>query len=126
MGDQATAAAVESLRARLGLDKPLIEQYGQFMADALTLDIGTSMVTGTPVISVIAQVLPSTIELSGAALVIACVVGIPLGVWSAMRRNRLVDYVIRVTSLIGLSYPPSYLQCCCCRLFQSSCAGFRL
>lgn len=105
LGEQATAPAIEALQARLGLDKPLIEQYVRFIRGAVTLDVGNSMATGTPVLIVIAQVLPSTIELSAAALVIACVIGIPLGIWSATRRNRLADYVIRVTSLIGLSFP---------------------
>lgn len=105
LGDQATAPAIEALRARLGLDKPLVEQYLLFLRGAATLDVGVSMATGTPVLLVIAQVLPSTLELSAAALVIACVLGIPLGIWSATRRNRLADYVIRVTSLVGLSFP---------------------
>lgn len=105
LGDQATAPAIEALRAKLGLDRPILEQYGQFLRGAIVLDVGASMATGKPVLEVIEEVLPYTLELSGAALVIGCAIGIPLGIWSAMRRNRLADYVIRITSLAGLSFP---------------------
>ncbi|MGY4353435.1 ABC-type dipeptide/oligopeptide/nickel transport system permease component [Bradyrhizobium sp. GM7.3] len=75
LGDQATPQAIEALRSRLGLDQPLLEQYFLFLRGAATLDFGESMVSGVPVLSLITQVLPWTLELSGAALVLACVTG---------------------------------------------------
>ncbi len=105
LGDQASMEAIEALRERLGLNEPLIVQYVTFLRDVLTGDWGVSMVSGRPVIEEILKVLPATIELTVVALVIGAVIGIPLGVWSAIRRNTLPDYVTRLASLVGLSFP---------------------
>ncbi len=105
LGDQAGAEAIAALRARLGLDQPLWAQYADFMAGVMTGDWGVSMVTGRPVIAEILKVLPATLELTVASLVIGVLIGAPLGVWSAVRRNSLPDYVVRLASLIGLSLP---------------------
>ncbi len=105
LGDQASQAAIEALRTRLGLDKPLIAQYFEFMSGVFVGDWGVSMVSGRPVISEIMKVLPATLELTFAALVLGAALGIPLGVWSALTRNSVPDYVIRLTSLLGLSFP---------------------
>src|SRR6056297_2362875 len=96
LGDQASQAAIESLRTRLGLDQPLYIQYVEFMAGVFTGDWGQSMVSGRPVIAEILNVLPATIELTVAALILGAAVGIPLGVWSAIRRNSVPDYAIRL------------------------------
>ena len=105
LGDQASAEALQIMRERLGLDRPLIEQYLDFMTGALSGDWGESMVTGKPVLSEIARVLPYTIELTVVSLIIGAVIGIPLGAWSALHRNELIDYVTRIGSLLGLSFP---------------------
>jgi peptide/nickel transport system permease protein len=105
LGDQASMEAIEALRERLGLNEPLIVQYVTFLRDVLTGDWGVSMVSGRPVIEEILKVLPATIELTVVALVIGAVIGIPLGVWSAIRRNTIPDYVTRLASLVGLSFP---------------------
>ena len=105
LGDQASMQAIEALRARLGLDRPLPVQYVEFMAGVLTGDWGTSMVSGRPVIAEILKVLPATLELTFVSLVLGAVIGVPLGVWSAVRRNQLPDYVTRLASLLGLSFP---------------------
>jgi peptide/nickel transport system permease protein len=105
LGDQASMEAIEQLRARLGLDRPLPVQYLEFMAGVLTGDWGTSMVSGRPVIQEILKVLPATLELTFVSLILGAVIGIPLGVWSAVRRNKLPDYVTRLASLLGLSFP---------------------
>jgi len=105
LGDQASREAVEALRTRLGLDKSLIAQYFEFMAGVFSGDWGTSLVTGRPVIAEILKVLPATIELTVASLILGAAVGIPLGVWSAVSRNTLPDYVVRLASLLGLSFP---------------------
>ncbi|RAH97742.1 ABC transporter permease [Acuticoccus sediminis] len=105
LGDQASQASLASLRTRLGLDQPLIVQYFSFLGGVLVGDWGTSLVSGRPVIQEVLNVLPATLELTGVSLVIGAVLGIPLGVWSALRRNKFTDYVIRISSLLGLSLP---------------------
>jgi peptide/nickel transport system permease protein len=106
LGDQASREAILALRPRLGLDRPLIVQYAEFLAGALRGDWGTSMVSGRPVIAEVASVLPWTIELTLVSLGLGSLLGVPLGVWAAVRRNRLPDYAARIASLFGLSFPP--------------------
>lgn len=105
LGDQASEQAVAALRARLGLDLPLHLQYWDFLSGALVGDWGRSMVTGSAVFEEVMLVLPYTLELTVVSLAFGVVVGVPLGVWAAVRRNGIVDYAIRVTSLLGLSFP---------------------
>ena len=105
LGDQASEQALANLRARLGLDRPLPVQYVEFLGGVVTGDWGTSLVSGRPVIGEVLKVLPATLELTFAALVLGALVGIPLGVWSAIRRNTVPDYLVRVASLLGLSFP---------------------
>lgn len=105
LGDQASQASIASLRERLGLNAPLYVQYFEFLGGVLVGDWGTSLVSGRPVIQEIMKVLPATMELTIVSLILGAVVGIPLGVWSAIRRNKLTDYVVRVASLLGLSLP---------------------
>ncbi|MGL4241809.1 MAG: ABC transporter permease [Beijerinckiaceae bacterium] len=105
LGDQADAGTIAALRERLGLNRPILAQYGAFLAGALVGDWGVSLVTGRPVIREVMSVLPWTIELTVAALAIGVVVGVPLGVWAATNRNTWIDYVTRLASLLGLSFP---------------------
>ena len=105
LGDQASMEAIEALRARLGLDRPLVVQYFSFLSGVVFGDWGVSMVSGRPVIEEILKVLPATIELTLVSLVLGAALGIPLGIWSAIRRNSLPDYVTRLASLLGLSFP---------------------
>lgn len=105
LGDQASPASVLALRLRLGLDQPLPVQYGRFLLQAMRGDLGTSMISGRPVTEEILSVLPYTLELTIAALVLGAALGIPAGVWAAVRRNRVPDYVLRLLSLLGLSLP---------------------
>lgn len=105
LGDFASQEALAALRRRLGLDQPLWLQYARFLSGALTGDWGVSMVTGRPVIGEIMAVLPWTIELTVVSLMLGAVAGIPLGVWAATHRNGPIDYLTRVASLLGLSFP---------------------
>jgi ABC-type dipeptide/oligopeptide/nickel transport system permease component len=105
LGDQATPEAITALRARLGLDRPLHEQYFEFLFASLTGDFGTSLVTGRPIVSEVAAVLPHTLDLTGAAMLIGTVVGVPVGIWAALHRNRAIDVTARILSLLGLSFP---------------------
>src|SRR5580693_7960004 len=101
LGDQASREAIEAMHVRLGLDQPILLQYASFLGNALSGDWGVSMVTGQPVLAEVLNVLPWTIDLT----LVSLALGVPLGVWAAVRRNRLVDYVVRVASLAGLSFP---------------------
>ncbi len=106
LGDQASREAIEALRERLGLNLPLYHQYFVFVWGALGGDWGTSMMTGRPVIQEVLNVLPWTLELTFLSLLIGVVIGVPLGVAAAVRRNRFTDYAARIGSLLGLSFPP--------------------
>jgi peptide/nickel transport system permease protein len=105
LGDQASPESATALRQRLGLDRPIAVQYGLFLLQAIRGNLGTSMISGRPVTDEILAVLPYTLELTVAALVLGAMLGIPAGVWAAVRRNRLPDYVLRFLSLLGLSLP---------------------
>ena len=105
LGDQASPAARAALRERLGLDRPLIVQYGEFMGQIVQGDLGRSLVTNRPITTDVWAVLPFTIELTLAALFIGVVVGVPLGVAAAQRRDGFVDWFARLFSLAGLSFP---------------------
>ena len=105
LGDQATPAARAALRQRLGLDKPILAQYADFMAQIARGDLGRSLVSNRPITTDVAAVLPYTIELTLAALVIGSLIGVPLGVVAAQKRDGFVDWVARIVSLAGLSFP---------------------
>lgn len=105
LGDMASEESLTALRQRLGLDRSLPVQYLDFVGGALSGDWGESMVTGRPVVTEIMTVLPWTIELTVVSLLLGTAVGVPLGVWAAVNRNRAVDYAVRVVSLLGLSFP---------------------
>src|SRR5215470_6120479 len=83
LGDQASQEALAAMRHQLGLDKPLLVQYLEFMSMVLTGDLGTSLVTNRPVWGEVANVLPYTIELTITALVIGVALGLPLGIAAA-------------------------------------------
>ncbi|WP_454657237.1 ABC transporter permease [Bosea beijingensis] len=105
LGDQASAASLAALREKLGLDQPVHAQYLAFIGKILTGDLGQSLSSGRNVIHEVLLVLPSTIELTVAAIVIGLAFGLPLGVAAALARNGWVDYVARIVSLVGLSFP---------------------
>lgn len=105
LGDRADAASIAAMRAELGLDQPIAVQYVTFITDMMSGNFGYSAVTGRSVLSEVALVLPYTLELAAAAVVIGSLLGVPLGVIAAIRRNRWPDYVSRLVSLVGLSFP---------------------
>ena len=105
LGDQASASARAELRAKLGLDQPIVVQYLTFMGQVATGDIGRSLTTNRPVLEDVAHVLPYTIELTLAAVAIGVGVGVPLGVMAARRRDGFADWLARIVSLAGVSFP---------------------
>lgn len=109
LGQTATRAQVAEVRSRLGLDEPLPVQYLVFLKDAARGDLGDSIVTGRPVVSELLERLPATFELVAFAMLIAILVGVPVGVISAVRQYSLLDKVASVTALTGISMPIFWL-----------------
>lgn len=105
LGDRATPDAVAALREKLGVDRPLSVQYVEFLGRSLQGDFGRSLVTGRPVLSDVAAVLPHTLDLTLAAMAVGLAVGVPAGVAAARRRGGWVDAAARLLSLVGLSFP---------------------
>ncbi|WMS41945.1 ABC transporter permease [Acuticoccus sp. MNP-M23] len=105
MGDNATAEALAELRTRLGLDLPIWRQYVTFMGDVLSGDLGRSLVTNRPVLADVWAVLPYTIELTITSLAIGVLGGVPLGILAARKRDGVMDWLARIISLAGLSFP---------------------
>lgn len=108
-GDRATPEIVAHIRAELGLDQPLPQQYMHYMGQLLRGDLGVSIRTRRPVLQDIAAFFPATLELALVALILATIVGIPLGVLSAVYRNRFVDHVARTLAVMGISMPAFWL-----------------
>jgi peptide/nickel transport system permease protein len=109
LGQQATQAQVERVRENMGLDKPVIVQYGIFLADALRGDLGDSIVTGRPVTTELLARFPATLELTAFAMLIAILVGVPVGVISAVKQYSLLDKFTSVLALTGISMPIFWL-----------------
>ncbi|MGV9772725.1 ABC transporter permease [Streptosporangium sp. NPDC003464] len=102
-------AIVAQWRAEHGLDKPLPQQYLLHLQGVLQGDLGTSQQSHRPVLDDLAESVPATLELAGAAILISLVAGVAFGVIAALRRDRLSDHVLRVISLIGISVPTFWL-----------------
>ncbi len=105
LGERASAEQIAQLRTELGLDKPLIQQYFQFVSGLFNGQMGYSLVERRDVAQVISDRLPATLELVFVALAIAVVLGVPLGVLAAVRRDRAADSISRVVALAGVSFP---------------------
>ena len=109
LGDGASARDIAELRDSLGLDKPLLEQYVNFIRHAVAGDLGRSFRTGQPVTTMIIERVPATAELAVAAMTIALVIAIPLGVLAAVWRGTAVDYSAMTFALAGVSIPNFWL-----------------
>ena len=93
------------LRAELGLDRPLLEQYGIYMWDVLQGDLGRSVVTRKPVIEEFFTLFPATVELATCAMILALLIGLPAGILAATRRGTAFDHMVMGASLTGYSMP---------------------
>ena len=109
LGEDASEEEVAVLRTQLGLDRPLFEQYGSFLRSAWGGDFGTSLRTSEPVKQAILARLPATLELAAAAMLVAIVVSIPLGIVAAVWRGTIVDHGTTALALIGISIPNFWL-----------------
>jgi peptide/nickel transport system permease protein len=109
LGDDATPADIERTRREWGLDKPLMVQYWDFLSRAVTGDFGKSLKFNEPVMKLVAERLPATLELAFASLLVAMAISLPLGVYSAIKHNSLLDHAGMSVALIGVSLPNFWL-----------------
>ena len=120
VGDNAPEAVVIRVRAEMGLDQPLPVQFLHYLNQLLHGDLGMSVLTKNPVSQDIARFFPATFELATAALILAAIIGIPLGVWAAVRQGTLTDQAIRVVCLAGHSIPVFMLSLISLLVFYSA------
>ena len=109
LGEAASQQDVLELRRRLGLDQPLLQQYGTFLGGVVRGDLGTSLRTNQPVTTVIFERMPATMELAVAAMAVAILVAIPLGIIAAVRKGTRVDHAATTLALVGISMPTFWL-----------------
>ena len=109
LGQNPTPSEVATFNSHNGLDKPFPEQFGLYLVHLLHGDLGTSQQTGNPVVHDLGSVIPATAELALLSMAIALVLGVGFGLMGALWRDRPIDYVLRVLSLIGVSVPTFWL-----------------
>ncbi|WP_277347901.1 ABC transporter permease [Salipiger mangrovisoli] len=109
IGERASQAQYDQVYLELGLDKPLIVQFGIYVGDVLQGDFGTSIRTGKPVAEDIARVFPATLELATLGTLLGVVLGVPLGVLAAVYRGSWIDQISRLIGLVGYSMPIFWL-----------------
>ena len=109
LGEYATAQSVARLREQMGLNRPLVVQYLDFMGGLARGDLGRSLMNNKPVTEQILAAFPYTLDLTLAGIGLGLLMGVPTGIVTALKRNALPDYVGRVLSLVGLSIPSFYL-----------------
>jgi peptide/nickel transport system permease protein len=105
LGTRASPSTIRQLNAELGFNKPLYVQYGLWVWNLIHFNLGFSYKLNQPVTALIGQRLPKTLFLVGASLVLAVIIAVPLGIWSAVHRNRVDDYVLTGLSFIFYSMP---------------------
>lgn len=109
VGDRAPRAVYEAARIEMGLDKPLVVQFFDYVGNVLSGDLGMSVSTGKPVAEDLARVFPATLEMATLGIIIGVLLGVPMGVYAASRQGSLLDQVIRVVGLLGYSVPAFWL-----------------
>jgi peptide/nickel transport system permease protein len=118
-GDRASAAQLAQVREELGLNRPLYVQFGSYVAHVAQGDLGMSLLTANPVRSDIARVFPATLELATVGILFGAGIGVPLGVWAAVRRGRWADQAVRLMGLVGYSVPIFWLGLMALALFYA-------
>ena len=108
-GIDASESDIEDIRAKLGMDKPILQQYGEWIWNIARLDFGSSMISGQPVTQLIFERFPLTLALALLGLVISILISIPLGVVSAVKRWSFWDYLGMAFSQIGMAIPSFWL-----------------
>lgn len=109
LGPQATAEDIAAMEVKLGLDQPEWKQYLDYMSDVLHGDFGTSYMYNQPVVDLILERIPSTLQITLTSLIIALIVGVGIGMFSALHQYSAFDYVFMVLALVGVSMPIFWL-----------------
>jgi peptide/nickel transport system permease protein len=109
VGDRASEDAVRRVREELGLNQPLPEQFVRYVGRALQGDFGRSVLTSNPVWDDIRATFPATLELATCGILLGAGLGVPLGVWAAVRRGGAADHAVRLMGLVGYSVPIFWL-----------------
>jgi ABC-type dipeptide/oligopeptide/nickel transport system permease component len=109
LGFHGNAAALAALRAKMHLDEPVLGQYVAFLGNLTRGDLGNSYITGEPVTQMIARAIPITAQLMLVATVMSVLIGLPVGVVSALRKDRMVDNITRILVVLGASLPTFWL-----------------
>jgi peptide/nickel transport system permease protein len=124
LGMNATPEQVEKLTHHLGLDKPLLVQYGQYLANVFQGDFGTSLKTGRPVLTEILDRFPETVKLALFGLLIAIVIGISLGILAAKFKDTFIDKACTVLATFGVSIPSFWLAILLVMIFSVKLSWF--
>ncbi|MCE2899373.1 MAG: ABC transporter permease [Betaproteobacteria bacterium] len=106
---RASDAAVAEIHARLGMDKPLLVQYARFVGNALTGDLGTSIIQRAPVAAIVWERLVPSVFLLAYATLLSVLMAVPLAVWAAARRQRLADHLIRLSGTVAFAMPSFWI-----------------
>ena len=101
---------IDAAREELGLDKPFLVQYFTWLGNLLRGDMGTSDVSNRPVFPTFISQLPATLLLTAVSILLTVIISIPLGIWSAVKQNKVTDYVIRTASFVGNSLPNFFVS----------------
>ena len=117
-GPQAAAADVENLRRALNLDAPYGEQYLNYMGNLLQGNLGHSYRSNKPVMEIVAAAWPATLQLAACSMLVAIIIGLPIGIFAAVKRGRIGDTIAMVVSFIGVSMPSFWLALLLIMLFS--------
>ncbi len=109
LGETATPTDLEALRKALGLDQPLLTQWWNYMTNLLQGDLGTSLYSKEPIIDILIERFPATLELAAAGLLVAILIALPLGSIAALRKDSIYDNSAMMFSLLGVSIPNFWL-----------------
>lgn len=120
LGTRYTPEAYEALRSASGLDRPLLQQFFGYLGSALRGDLGVSFRNGEPVTLTLLDRLPATVSLAVVGILIALVIAVPAGLWSALHEGRLSDGIVRVTSQFGVSVPDFWMGILLIGLFSTT------
>ncbi len=118
LGTRYTPEAYDALRSASGLDRPLFQQFFGYLGSALTGDLGVSFRNGDPVTVTLLERLPATASLGLVGIVIALLIALPAGIWSALHEGRLSDAIVRITSQFGVSVPDFWMAILLIALFS--------
>ena len=117
LGPETTEADYEQLKKNFGLDRPLIVQYADFLTDIARLDFGTSFLKGRPARDILMSRLPATLQLAGAAFALSVIVGVPLGILSAVKRDGFLDNFGKLFAIMGIATPNFWIAIMLIMLF---------